>query len=310
VPYRGQCQVRRAEILQLNGAWPDALREADRACASLTRPTGVSAAGLAFYQKAELHRVLGDLDEAEQAYREAEKWSRRPRPGLALLRLAQGDSGAAEAAIMRVLERASDRTARSEILPACVEILLSRGDTAAARKAAVELKEIANEIDASYLHAVTATAEGAILLAEGLPQEALDPLRSAWTEFTHLEAPYEAARVRVLLGLACRASGDDEGAEIDLSSARDTFSELGARPDVARVDALLARRSDEAEHGLSPRELEVLRLVAAGASNRSIAESLFISERTVERHLSNMFAKLDVSSRTAAAAFAFEHGLT
>lgn len=310
MPYRGQCRVRRAEIMQRHGAWPDALEEAEQACASLTRPPGVPAAGDAFYQKAELFRLRGELDQAERAYRDAGKWSRKARPGFALLRLAQGDVEAAAAAITRILDEASTPIKRSEILPVYVEVMLARGDILAARTAADELQRLAADFDSPFLQAVAAHADGAVLVAQGKNHDALAPLRSAWTAFSGLESPYEAARVRVLLGQACRESGDEAGAELDFEAAREVFERLGAVPDVDRVDDLIGRTGARSAHGLSPRELEVLRLVASGEANKAIASQLFISERTVERHLGNIFAKLNVSSRTAAAAFAFEHGLT
>lgn len=310
VPYRGQCRVRRAEIMQRHGAWPDALNEAEQACALLARPPGVPAAGDAFYQIAEVYRLRGEFGKAEQAYREAGKWSRKARPGFALLRLAQGDADAAAATITRILEDTSKPVSRSEILPAYVEIMLARDDLQAARAAADELKEIADAFESPFIQAVAAHTEGAVLVAQGENQPALGVLRSAWTAFSGLEAPYEAARVRVLLGLACRELGDDDGAELDFEAAREIFDQLGAASDVARIDDLIGRDRTRSAHGLSPREVEVLRLVASGEANKSIAAQLFISERTVERHLSNIFAKLNVSSRTAAAAFAFEHGLT
>ncbi len=161
-------------------------------------------------------------------------------------------------------------------------------------------------LDAPYVRALAAHASGAVLLAEGDAAGALPELRRALAGWAELEAPYESARVRVLLGLACRALGDGSGAEIELQAARLVFEQLGAAPDLVRLRELApARRSD----GLSPREAEVLALVAAGKANRAIAAELFISEKTVARHLSNIFAKLQLSSRTEAAAFAYKHGL-
>lgn len=315
VRYRGQCMTRRAEIMQLHGEWPDAMDEAQRAAERLTQPPGEPAAGAAFYQQAELHRLRGEYEPAEEAYLNASKWGRKPQPGLALLRLAQERLDAAQAAIRREADEARSRAARSNVLPALVEIMLAEDDVSAGRTAADELLAIAGEVDAAFLHAVAASAHGAVLLAEGNPRAALDALRRAWNMWLALEAPYEVARVRVLLGRACRALGDEDTACMEFEAARSSFQDLGAAPDLARVDALTRSRDDanlpapDDEAGLTPRELEVLRVVAAGRTNKEIADELFISQRTVERHVSNIFNKLGVSSRTAAAAYAFEHGL-
>jgi DNA-binding CsgD family transcriptional regulator len=309
VPYRGQCLVRRAEILQLHGDWSEAMDEVERACEWLLRPPPQRAVGAAFYQRAELHRLRGELTDAEEAYRQASLWGRKPEPGLALLRLAQGQSDDAWAAIRRALEETPPGAARSGLLPACVEIMIAVGEIPAARAAADELNEIAGELEVPLLHARADHARGAVLLAEGEARSALPVLRQAWSGWRELEAPYEAARVRVLSGLACREVGDGEAAEMELDAARCVFQQLGARPDVARVDSLSRRASSAAIHGLTPRELQVLRRVAAGATNRAIGRELFISEKTVDRHVSNIFTKLAVSSRAAATAFAYEHQL-
>jgi DNA-binding CsgD family transcriptional regulator len=309
VPYRGQCLVRRAEILQLHGDWPEAAGEVQRACEWLLRPPPQRAVGAAFYQRAELHRLRGEFAKAEEAYRQAAQWGRRPEPGLILLRLAQGQTVAAQTAIRRLADETSARRARSALLPAYVEVMLAAGDVAAARGAADELNGIAGEVDAPLLHAHAGHSHGAVLLAEGQAQAALAVLRQAWSGWRELEAPYEAARARVLIGLCCHETGEVEAAAMELDAARCAFQQLGAATDVARVDALSSRDSSGPAHGLTPRELQVLRRVASGQTNRAIGRELFISEKTVDRHVSNIFIKLGVSSRVAATAFAYEHQL-
>jgi DNA-binding NarL/FixJ family response regulator len=306
VPYRGQCLVHRAEIMQLHGAWTDAVDEAQRACERLS---GHPAVGTALYQQAELHRLRGEFAQADEGYRQASQWGLSPQPGLARLRLAEGQVGAAVAAIRRVASEAADPATRPKMLAVVVEIMLAADDVAAARAAADELSAIATERDAPFLRAVSAHATGAVLLAEGDAHAALVALRIASAADRELKAPYEAARTRVLVGLALRTLGDDETADMELDAARRGFQQLGAAPDLARVEELLRRPASKAAAGLTEREVQVLALVATGRTNRAIAAELVISEKTVARHLSNIFTKLGLSSRSAATAYAYDHDL-
>lgn len=308
VPYRGQCLLHRAEVLQLDGAWADAALEARRAHEWLSRPPPDPAAGAAAYQEAELHRLRGDLERAAERYRAAGLEGHRPEPGVSLARLAHGDVSSAMTGIQRALGERADPIGRPRLLDASVEIALAAGDRSAAAAAAAELVAFARGASVALLDAIADRADGAVRLADGQAGEALPLLRRAHRRWHEIHAPYEAARTRVLIGQAHQALGDRAAATLEFDAAREVFVGLGARPDLARLDRLLSG-SRAATGGLTSRELEVLRLVASGMTNRAIAGELVISDKTVARHLANIFSKLDVSTRSAATAYAYAHDL-
>jgi DNA-binding CsgD family transcriptional regulator/tetratricopeptide (TPR) repeat protein len=309
VAHNGLCLVHRAEIMTVGGAWPSALEELHRIEGRFRQGfLNRRALGHAAYREGEVLRLYGQLRDAEAAYREAARFGREPQPGQALLRLAERKPKPAAASIRRAVGETTLPLERAALLPAYVEIMLAIGDLEDAGAASRELAEIAERQESELLRAWAAHAAGAIALAEGDAGTALPVLRSAWRAWQELEAPYEAARTRVLVGLACRALADEDAAAVELDAAREVFVHLGAALDVANVEALTGR-GPSGDHGLTKRELEVLRLVASGKSNREIAAGLVISERTVARHVQNIFAKLGVSSRTAASVFAAQHEL-
>ncbi len=309
VAFTGRCLVHRAEILQLAGDWNDALVEATRAGERLAAGFNQGAAAEASYRQAELHRLRGELAEAERAYRDASRRGREPQPGLALLRLSQGRGDAAAATIHRVLGEAGGPFRRAALLAAAVEILLAVDDVPAARESCTELEELAEGYGSELLQGMAHHARGAVELAAGDPAGALASLRQALERWQELGAPYEEARSRELVGMACRALGDADSARLELEAARGIFARLGAAVDLDRLARPDGDPTSGGRGGLSPRELEVLRLVATGKTNREIAGELVVSARTVDRHVSNIFAKLHVSSRAAATAYAYEHQL-
>lgn len=307
VPYQGECLIHRAELMQLRGAWLEAEQAAHEACVQLSTPAVRQAIGGAFYRLAEIHRLRGELAKAEEAYRQANERGRTPQPGLSLLRLSQGHADLAAASIRSVLTGSERRAPRVSVLAAAVEIMLAVDDLVTARTAAEELADIARALNAPFLSAAASQAMGAVLLAEGDATAASASIRRAADAWRDLEMPYEEAQARVLIAVACDRLDDHDGQEIELDAARRLFTRLGAAPALTRIDENSARGAPENFGGLSERETQVLRLLATGKTNRAIAEQLFISEKTVARHVSNILNKLGVASRTGATAWAYQH---
>jgi DNA-binding CsgD family transcriptional regulator len=307
VPYRGQCLVHQSQLQQVAGDWSEAVATVGSAYDRLTDPPH-PALGLACYQEAELHRLRGELDAAADAYGRANRSGFPPMPGLALLNLVRGDVAAATASIRRALGEAGQPFQRPSLLAAAAEIFVAAGDVAAADGAAGELTSIAAQSSSQVLGAMAEQARGSVLLAAGEAAAALAPLRAASRVWQRLHLPYETARAAVLLGRGCLALDDRTSAELEFDHARETFAALGAEPDLAALRSVTGEVQDESS-GLSARELEVLAHVAGGKTNREIAEALTISQHTVGRHLENIFAKLGVSGRAAATAYAYEHDL-
>lgn len=305
VTFTGQCLTHRATILRRGGSWGEAEEHATLACARFTRAANEGATGMALYEVAEVRRVRGELDAAEEAYRRAGEWGHDPQPGLALVRLAQDRADAAAAAMRRLMAERTDTVDRVRLLPAHVEVMLAVGDRDAAGDAAAELADHAVTFGTEALRASAAQARGAVLLAAGDAADAAPILRRALNTWRALDMPYDAARVRVLLAEVCQRVGDVDTAAVERTAAQRAFARLGAAVDLARL-----RRSDDGpDHGLTPRELEVLRLVATGMTNQAIADELHVSVKTVDRHVGNILAKLGSASRTAATAYAYEHDL-
>jgi len=304
VIYRGHCFLHRAEVLGLGGAWTDARFEAQHACDRLADPANPAALGGAWALEGDLLRLIGDFDGADVAYKRAHELGREPQPGLALLRFAEGRVDAADAMIRRVLDEAGDPMTRARMLGAYVTIVLAGGDTSAAREAADELRGLASYLGSRYLRAEGALALGSVFLVENNASAALIELRSAFHEFHELGVPYDAARSRLLLGDACAAVGDRDTADMEVRAGRAVLESLGAT-----LGSVVPERAPSLPDGLTPRELEVLVLLAQGKTNRVIAQELFISEKTVASHVSHIFTKLTVTSRSAATAYAYDHHL-
>lgn len=307
VAFTGQCATHRGQLLRLHGAYADAVEEFERAVDRYLAVGGDPALALAHYERGETHRLRGEHDVAEAAFASAAEHGHSTQPGRVLLWLARDRRDAATAAVHRLLAERQDPVHRSQVLAAAVEVLVATGDTDQAAPLGEELCEIGEAFGCTALQAAGQYAVGTVELARGAPGPALQAARRAVAAWSQLAAPYEVARSHVLVGRALRLLGDEESAVADLTAARKAFADLGAVPAERQAAALLGEQ--KMPGGLSPREIEVLRLVATGMSNPEIAAQLVLSEKTVARHVSNIFTKLNVGSRTSAAAFAYEHHL-
>jgi DNA-binding CsgD family transcriptional regulator len=305
VAFTDVCRVHRAEVLRMQGAWQHAMDEACRVCdrgEHADRPPP----GTAYYEQGEVHRLRGEAREAEEAYRAASRRGYDPQPGLALLRLAQGRTDAAAAAMRRILG-ATTATNRGRILPAYAEIMLALGELDEAQRACEELELLCAERATEWLLAQAAHSRGTLCLRRGDACAALGHLRDSFERWERLGAPYESARVRACIAEACESLGDLESSALEREAARAVFEGLGARVELDRLASACERASPAGP--LTAREREVLCLIAQGLTNKAIANKLGLSERTVDRHAANVFVKLDVNSRVAAAAYAFSHKL-
>ena len=306
-PFHGLCRAYHARVNVLFGAWEVAHTEALRA---IEESEGLEPfiAAEGWYTVGEIHRRRGELGEAERAFRVAHELGRNPHPGLALARAAVGDGAGALAALRSALAAGpSGPLDRAQLLSAQVDVATSCNQSETARMAACELDELAVSSGAPVIVALAASARAAVELAADSTM-ALTLARQAIDLWLDLKLPYEIARARMLLAAACRADGDEVSARLEFGAAASTFQRLGAPADAqAASDALGDPQAAPAR--LSAREVEVLRLVAAGKTNREIAQELVISPHTVSRHLQNIFNKVGVSTRAGATAFAFEHAI-
>ena len=307
--FRGECSVHRATVLQLLGEWDEAAATLVAVCERERRALTLENA---YYGLGELHRLAGRRADAEAAYRRAGEHGREVQPRLARHRRDEGRPAAARSGLVRALESGPVPSIRAELLAAQVELEVEHGDATVAAEAAAELRAMADQLGTAYLGAQADRADARLLLHSDAADRALPLLRRSWSAWRQLEAPYESAVTRVLLGRASRAAGDEEAAQLEFDAARTVLADLGAVADLDRLERLagaVGQPAAAASAGLTRREVEVLRLIAGGRTNRQIAQQLFLSERTVARHVSNILGKLGLANRSGATAFAFEHGL-
>lgn len=306
VAFTGQCSLHRGQIMRVRGAFAPALEEFRAAIARYLAAGTAPPAGIAYAEVGNVLRIQGEYAAADAAFAEAVVLGFDPQPGLALLWHARGREADALAAVRRLTGEPRDPVGRTQVLPGAIAVLLAAGEVEEAGALVAELSATAEEIGCDALQAMAAFASGTHLMATGQPVTAAPVLRQAGRTWAALSSPYEAARCRLELGRALLAVGDAGSAAGEIAAARTAFADLGAVPDERDAAAL---GDPSPPGGLTARETEVLRLVAAGRTNPEIAAMLVLSEKTVARHLSNIFGKLEVRTRTAAAAYAFEHHL-
>jgi DNA-binding NarL/FixJ family response regulator len=301
VVYSGICRIHRLQLLSIEGGWEAAENAIEQGGAELVgRNNWV--AGEAFYQVGEIRRMRGDSRGAQQAYTRARDLGTEPQPGESLLQHAAGKSDAAWAGLCAALA-GRDRLACARLLESGVEIALALGHLDEAERLCSQLEQTAAMFATAGFRAWAGQARAAVLIAQSRHADALPVLEASAAEYRGLHARYEMAKVYELLAQAHRGLGLSRAAAADSAAALAIYRELGALPDVQRLDG------GRLPGGLTEREADVLAFTAGGASNKDTAEALFISQKTVGRHLANIFTKIGVSSRTAAAAWAHDHGL-
>ncbi|WP_112323893.1 response regulator transcription factor [Oceanibium sediminis] len=309
VAFTGRCLIHRSEIMVLAGDWSAAEGEADTACKRLLEGPAAHHAGPAFYQRGEVLRLSGRFGEADEAYRAASRHGFDPQPGLALMRLAEGELQSAETAIRRALVAAEKPTERMRLLPAAAKIALAAGDLTDADRYCAELGSLGETHGSDAFTAVSAEVRASLALARGEAETALRECSRAAGVWRRLQAPYRLAMVRLLTARSCAAMGDNETARGEAMAAMDTFRNLGAEPDVSAAEAVLRAHTTRAESPLTSRQVQVLRFIAKGLTNREIAAQLGLSGRTVDRHVSDILTRIDAPTRAAATAWAVIHGV-
>jgi DNA-binding CsgD family transcriptional regulator len=302
VMFVGVCRVHRAQLLQVHGDWASAEEEIAHVCRDLAA-MNVGAVGLALYELGELRRMRGDLRGAATAYGQAHEHGKEPQPGLALVWVAEGKPAPALQALAACEARTNDPLAKTRLWEALVQAAVAAGDLAAARAAADALDETAATYASPGLLAAAAQSRGLLRLAAGDAAAAIEALRSACRQWQDLEAPYRVAQTRLALAEALEHSGDEHGSTLERDAAATALARLGV------VSPTPVGRPMVLPDGITRREAEVLALVAQGLTNREVADALVLSERTVARHLANLYTKIGVTTRTAAATYAHRHSL-
>jgi len=308
VMFSGICRMHQVQLLQVTGEWDIAAEQAHVVCTELV---GMNVAVVAegHYLRADLLRLRGRVNEAEDAYFRAHELGRDPQPGLALLRAQSGQVVAAVASLRSsVMAHRGPPYGRAPLLRALVDVAVDAHDLDAALGASTELSDIAQRWRSDGLLAAAAHARGVVALGSDQPTNAIAALREAVSRWRELDAPYDCAKARIVLAQALSGFGDHTSAQLELQAAQRTLTDLGATVDLCRLAESTAGAS-ASYGGLTTRETEILALVARGDTNRQIAQVLVISEKTVARHLANVHRKLGVSTRTAAVAWARRNGL-
>jgi ATP/maltotriose-dependent transcriptional regulator MalT len=307
--YTGICRVHRLELLSARGEWAHAEARIARESQDLLRANPwVASEG--FYQLGEIHRLRGDSEAAREAFAAARRAGSDAQPGAALLDLADGHTEEAWRGITDALDT-RDQLARARLLRSAVEIALAAGRLGDAEPLGDELREAASRYATRGFRAWAAHVEGMLALTHRDHVRALDRLNEAESLFRLDRLPYDTADALVWIARTHRASGDDARSRRAIRRAREILAELGAAAEFATLgenDGAIAPAAATTFGPLTTREAEVLACVASGASNRDVAARLYISEKTVGRHLANIYAKLDVGTRTAAAAWWHAHG--